>query len=177
MVLLISVGGGFEFYDLFLTAYIAPGLVSSGLFTATSTSLLDPTGVGFFVFASFAGMFIGAMGFGFIADRHGRRSIFVVSLVAYSIATAIMAFQRTLWGVLAWRFLASVGVGVEQVTIDTFLPEFVPPTARGRAFALNQFIQFSFVPVVALLGWLLVPLSPLGAQVAWAKFIAHAIRG
>src|SRR5689334_7598746 len=69
MVLLISLGGGFEFYDLFLTAYIAPGLVASGLFTSTSSTLLDPTGVGFFVFATFAGMFLGAMGFGFIADR------------------------------------------------------------------------------------------------------------
>jgi len=162
MVLLISLGGGFEFYDIFLTAYIAPGLVASGLFTSASSALLDTNGVGFFVFATFAGMFLGAIGFGSIADRLGRRSIFVVSLVAYSVATAIMAFQHTAIGIDVWRFIASIGVGVEQVTIDTFLPEFVPPTARGRAFALNQFIQFLFVPVVALLGWLLVPQHPLG---------------
>jgi putative MFS transporter len=163
-VFLISLGGGFEFYDLFLTAYIAPGLVSSGLFTSVSSTLLDTSGVGFFVFATFAGMFIGAMGFGSIADRLGRRSIFVVSLVAYSLATAIMAFQHTALGIDTWRFIASIGVGVEQVTIDTFLPELVPPTSRGRAFAFNQFIQFSFVPVVALLGWLLVPRAPLGLE-------------
>lgn len=162
MVWLISFGGGFEFYDIFLTAYIAPGLVAGGLFTSTSSALLDIRGVGFFVFATFSGMFIGAMGFGSIADRLGRRSIFVVSLVAYSLATAMMAFQHTALGVDIWRFLASIGVGVEQVTIDTFLPEFVPPTARGRAFALNQLIQFLFVPLVALLGWLLVPLHPWG---------------
>jgi MFS transporter, putative metabolite:H+ symporter len=164
MVFLISLGGGFEFYDLFLTAYIAPGLVSSGLFTSTSKSLLDTMGVGFFVFATFAGMFVGAMGFGFIADRMGRRPIFVVSLVAYSVATAIMALQHKAAGVALWRFIASIGVGVEQVTIDTFLPEFVPPTSRGRAFAFNEFIQFSFVPVVALLGWLLVPRHPFGFE-------------
>src|ERR1700689_5006607 len=120
MVLLVSLGGAFEFYDLFLSAYIAPGLVASGLFTATSASMLATNGVGFFVFSTFAGMFAGSMGFGFIADRLGRRSIFVVSLMWYSVATAVMAFQNTAQGVDLWRFIASVGVGLEMVTIDTF---------------------------------------------------------
>ena len=53
-------------------------------------------------------------------------------------------------------------MGLEQVTIDTLLPELVPADSRGRAFAFNQFIEFSVVPVVALLGWLLVPLHPFG---------------
>jgi putative MFS transporter len=61
-----------------------------------------------------------------------------------------------------WRFVASIGVGLEQVTIDTYLPEFIAPERRGRAFALGQVIQFSAVPLVALLGWLLVPKHPLG---------------
>jgi MFS transporter, putative metabolite:H+ symporter len=162
MVLLVSLGGAFEFYDLFLSAYIAPGLVASGLFTTTSASMFATNGVGFFVFSTFAGMFAGSMGFGFIADRLGRRSIFVVSLMWYSIATAVMAFQNTAQGVDLWRFIASVGVGLEMVTIDTFLPEFVPPTGRGRAFAVNQLVEFGVVPVVALLGWLLVPRHPWG---------------
>ena len=53
-------------------------------------------------------------------------------------------------------------MGLEQVTIDTLLPELVPPPRRGRVFAFNQGIEFAVVPVVALLGWLLVPLHPLG---------------
>jgi putative MFS transporter len=175
MVLLVSLGGAFEFYDLFLTAYIAPGLVAGGLFTSTSASLISTNGVGFFVFSTFAGMFAGSMGFGFVADRLGRRSIFIVSLLWYSIATAMMAFQSTAQGVDTWRFIASIGVGLEMVTIDTFLPEFVPPTGRGRAFALNQVVEFSVVPVVALLGWLLVPLKPWGFDGwRWVTLIGSA---
>jgi MFS transporter, putative metabolite:H+ symporter len=161
-VALISLGGVFELYDLFMTAYIAPGLVKSGMFVAKPASFFAPDGIGFFVFCTFAGMFVGTLGFGFVADRVGRRAIFTSSLVWYSIASTIMAFQHTAEGVDLWRFIASVGIGLEQVTIDTFIPEMVPPQGRGRAFAFYQFIAFLIVPVVAFLGWLLVPLSPLG---------------
>ena len=162
LVLLISLGGGFEFYDMFLSAYIAPGLVASGLFASSTAWLFGINGVGFFIFCTFAGMFVGCMGFGSIADRLGRRAIFISALLWYSIGTAIMSFQTTAAGVDIWRFIASIGVGLEQVTIDTFLPELMPPRLRGKAFAFNQTIQFSFVPVAALLGWLLVPRHPFG---------------
>ena len=76
-----------------------------------------------------------------------------------------MAFQTSAEGVDLWRFIASIGIGLEQVTIDTFIPELVPPQGRGRAFAFNQFIAFLIVPVVAFLGWLLVPLSPSASTV------------
>jgi len=162
LVLLISLGGAFEFYDIFLSTYTAPGLVASGMFANSTAGLFGINGVGFFIFSTFAGMFVGCMGFGSIADRFGRRAIFVSALLWYSVSTALMAFQNTAAGVDAWRFIASIGVGLEQVTIDTFLPELVPPQARGKAFAFGQFVQFSAVPVVALLGWLLVPRHLLG---------------
>jgi len=56
LVLLISLGGAFEFYDLFMTSYIAPGLTASHLFTATAAGFFDSNGIGFFVFCTFAGM-------------------------------------------------------------------------------------------------------------------------
>jgi putative MFS transporter len=64
--------------------------------------------------------------------------------------------------VCLWRFIAAIGIGLEQITIDTFLPELVPPAGRGKAFAYYQFVEFLVVPVVALLGWLLVPKTPFG---------------
>ncbi len=162
LVLLISLGGAFEFYDLFMTAYIAPGLIAAHLFSANAAGFFSPNGVGFFVFCTFAGMWAGSVGFGFIADRLGRRAIFTFSLLWYCAATLVMAFQTSAPSIDLWRFIAAIGVGLEQVTIDTLLPELVPAEARGRAFAFNQFIEFSVVPVVALLGWLLVPLHPFG---------------
>ncbi len=164
LVVLISLGGAFEFYDLFMTAYLAPGLVANGLFTAHPAMFFAAQGIGFFVFCTFAGMWLGSVGFGFVADRMGRRSIFAVSLAWYSLATAVMAFQHSAVGIDLWRFIAAIGVGLEQVTIDTLLPELVPPPKRGRAFAINQGIEFAAVPLVALLGWLLVPLHPYGLE-------------
>jgi putative MFS transporter len=175
MVALVSVGGAFEFYDIFLSTYIAPGLVAAGIFANSTAGLFGINGVGFFIFSTFAGMFAGCMAFGSIADRLGRRSIFVSSLVWYSASTAIMALQNTAAGVDFWRFIASIGVGLEQVTIDTFLPEIVPPAGRGKAFAFGQFIQFSAVPLVALLGWLLVPRAPMGiAGWRWVTWVGSA---
>jgi putative MFS transporter len=162
LVFLISLGGAFEFYDLFLTAYVTPGLVGEGLFTARSASFFAVNGIGFFVFCTFAGMWLGTLGFGFVADRLGRRTIFTLSLLWYSLATAVMAFQHSAATIDLWRFIAAIGVGLEQITIDTLLPELVPPSRRGQVFALNQATEFAIVPVVALLGWLLVPLAPFG---------------
>lgn len=172
LVLLISLGGACELYDIFLTAYVSPGLVASGLFSNSTIGLFGINGVGFFVFSNFAGMLLGCMCFGYVADRFGRRTIFITSLLWYSVATAIMAVQNTAAGVDTWRLIAGIGIGLEQVTIDTLLPEFVPPKSRGRAFAFYQFVEFCIVPVVALLGWLLVPRTFFGlAGWRWVTLI------
>ena len=145
-VILLSLGGFFEFYDLFFTGYIAPGLVRSGILTATTPGLFGTTGIAGFVAAMFSGLFLGTFLFSFLADRFGRRAIFTWSLLWYTVATVVMAFQNDVFGLNLWRFLAGIGVGVELVTIDTFLSELVPKHLRGRAFAYNQTIQFCAVP-------------------------------
>src|SRR5258708_22661784 len=67
LVLLLSLGGCFEFYDLFFTAYIGPGLVRSGLFSSTSARFFGFTGLARFVSATFAGLVLGTLIFGFTA--------------------------------------------------------------------------------------------------------------
>jgi putative MFS transporter len=162
LVLLLSLGGCFEFYDLFLTAYIGPGLVRSGLFSGASVSFFGFSGLASFVAATFVGLLIGTLIFGFAADQFGRRLIFTSSLLWYAIATAVMAFQNTAMGVVLWRMIAGIGIGVELVTIDAYIVELIPKNLRGRAFAVNEVIQFSAVPIVALVAWRLVPLRPWG---------------
>nr|AYC79398.1 MFS transporter [uncultured bacterium] len=161
-VFLLSLGGFFEYYDLFFTGYIAPGLVRSHILSATTRGLFGTTGIASFAASLFFGLFIGTAVFSFVADRLGRRTIFTFSLLWYTAATVVMAFQTDVFGLNLWRFIAGIGVGVELVTIDSYLSELVPRELRGRAFAFNSTVQFTAVPVVALLAWLLVPISPLG---------------
>jgi putative MFS transporter len=155
-VVLISLGGFFEFYDIFFAGYIAPGLLRS--------HMLGPNGIAAFIAAMFSGLFIGTALFGFVADRFGRRAIFTYSLLWYTAASVVMAFQHDAFGLNLWRFISGIGVGVELVTIDTYLSELVPKDWRGRAFAVNQTLQFASVPVIALLAWLLVPRDPFGLE-------------
>ncbi|MGC2331331.1 MAG: MFS transporter [Candidatus Acidiferrales bacterium] len=170
LVLLLSLGGCFEFYDLFLMTYIGPGLIRSGFFSATSVSFFGLTGLASFVSATFAGLFIGTLAFGFAADKFGRRTIFTYSLLWYTVGSIVMAFQVSTSGILVWRVMTGIGIGVELVTIDTYIAELMPKEVRGRAFAVNQVVQFTAIPVVALISWLLVPRSPFGID-GWRSVV------
>ncbi|SDG38836.1 MFS transporter [Paraburkholderia phenazinium] len=162
LVVLLSLGFFFELYDLLYTGYVAPGLVKSGLLTATTHGLFGTTGVASFIAALFSGLFIGTIACGFLADRFGRRAVFTYSLLWYTAANVVMAFQETATGLNFWRFLAGVGIGVELVTIGTYISELVPKQIRGRAFACEQAVGFTAVPVVAFLSYLLVPRTLFG---------------
>ena len=95
LVILLSLGGCFEIYDLFFTGYIAPGLTRSGLLTTTTQAFFGFSGIGAFVAATFAGLFVGTFFLGFLADRFGRRAIFTYALLGYTAASVVMAFQTT----------------------------------------------------------------------------------
>ena len=162
LVVLLSLGGCFEFYDLFMTAYVSPGLTASGVFHGPDKGLFGLTDQATFAAATFAGLFVGTIIFSQLADRFGRRAIFTGSLLWYSAATVVMALQSTAADICLWRFISGIGIGVELVTIDTYITEFVARQVRGRALAINQAIQFLAVPLVAFVCWWLVPLAPLG---------------
>jgi MFS transporter, putative metabolite:H+ symporter len=168
MVILISLGGVFEFYDLFFTGYVAPGMVEAGLFKPESLGIfgalqaLAVAGFGTFVFATFAGLWVGTLVFGSVADKFGRRFIFTWSLIWYMTCSAIMAFQTSGAALDIWRFISGIGIGIELVTIDTYISELIPSRERGRAYAVNQFITFSVVPVIAFLAFILKGTQPLG---------------
>src|SRR5258708_26473819 len=164
LVILLSLGGWFEVYALFFTGYIAPGLNRSGLLTTTTQAFFGFSGIGAFVAATFAGLFVGTFFLGFLADRFGRRSIFTFALLGYTAASVIMACQTGSGGVLLWRFIAGIGIGVEVITIDAYITELVPSWMRGRAFAVNQAVMFIAVPIVAVLAWWVVTLSPYGVD-------------
>ena len=112
----------------------------------------------------FAGLFIGTILCGFLADLYGRRAIFTWSLLWYSAANIMVALQSDAFGLNAWRFVSGVGLGLEMVTIGAYVSELAPKRLRGRAFAVNQAIGFTCVPIISALAYMLVPAAPLGIE-------------
>jgi MFS transporter, putative metabolite:H+ symporter len=176
LVMLLSLGLFFELYDLMFSGYIAPGLVRSGILTATTHGLFGTSGIASFIAALFAGLFVGTAACGFLADRFGRRAMFTYSLLWYTAANVIMAFQDTAFGLNLWRFIAGVGLGLEIVTIGTYISELVPKHIRGRASACSQAVGFTAVPIVAFLSYLLVPKTPFGID-GWRWVVMAGVVG
>src|SRR5882757_8742180 len=162
LVALLSLGGCFEIYNLALTATLSPGLIRSGIFHEDSRGLFGLTDQASFAAATFAGLFVGSAVLGAFADKFGRRTVFTVSMLWYSVTSLGMAFQHSAVGIDVWRFFTGIGLGLELVTIDTYIAELVPASVRGRAFAINQCIQLIAIPVATFLSWLLLPRDLLG---------------
>lgn len=161
-ITLLALGGFFELYDLFQTGYISSGLIAENIFHIGSEGVFGISDQAAFASATFLGLFIGASLLAPYADRFGRRMTFMFALAWYGAFSLLMAFQNQAEWIIFCRFLVGVGLGIELVTIDTYLTEWVPTHLRSKAFAFAFFIQFLSVPTVALMSWWLVPQTIFG---------------
>ena len=79
-----------------------------------------------------AGACIGALFFGQLTDRLGRKKLFLITLAVYTIATVATAFSMTIWWYFAARFLTGAGIGGEYAAINSAIDELIPKKYRGR---------------------------------------------
>jgi putative MFS transporter len=133
-------------------------------------------GAAFFIAAQFAGLFFGTALFGRIADQFGRRKTFGAALIFYGVSSLALALQDTAAGLHFWRFVTGIGLGVQLVTISTYISELAPSHMRGRAAALSLSIQTLAAPCVALVSWQIVPHAPLGVE-GWRWVIGAGVLG
>lgn len=84
------------------------------------------------------GEVIGALVFGRITDRLGRRRLFMWTLGLYLVSSAVAGLSPTLWFLLLFRFLAGCGIGGEYSAINSAIDELIPSRFRGRVdIAIN----------------------------------------
>ena len=81
--------------------------------------------------AYLAGAVLGALFFGWLTDRLGRKKLFFITLTVYLSATAATAFSWNLWSFLLFRFITGAGIGGEYAAINSTIQELVPARVRG----------------------------------------------
>lgn len=82
------------------------------------------------------GMLAGALIFGPLADRLGRRRLFLITLAIYGIATVLAGFSWDFTSLAVFRFITGIGIGGEYGAINSAIEEFIPPGYRGRVDGL-----------------------------------------
>ncbi|MER7690934.1 MFS transporter [Streptomyces sp. NPDC097610] len=94
--------------------------VSSGQVTGTAAALYV------------AGACIGALFWGRLTDRHGRKKLFMITLAVYLTATALTSISFAPWWFFVFRFLTGFGIGGEYAAINSAIDELIPAHYRGR---------------------------------------------
>jgi len=89
--------------------------------------------------AALAGSLCGSLVLGRLADRIGRRAIFQYAILWYAVFTAVTALAWGPWSVMAFRFLAGLGLGGLLVVDPSMLAEYLPPQRRGRLLVFLDF--------------------------------------
>ncbi|QIP88152.1 MFS transporter [Streptomyces sp. Tu 2975] len=79
-----------------------------------------------------AGACSGALFFGWLTDRYGRKKLFLVTLAVYLAATALTAVSFSVWWFFLFRFLTGFGIGGEYAAINSAIDELIPSKYRGR---------------------------------------------
>jgi len=126
----------------------------AGALKASPVLQFSNADVGFAAAAYLAGAVSGALFFGWLTDRLGRKKLFFITLVVYLAATAATAFSWNLWSFVLFRFLTGAGIGGEYAAINSTIQELIPARVRGWT---DLVINGSF--------WLGAALGALGAIV------------
>jgi len=114
-----------------------------------------------------SGILLGALAGGRLADRFGRRRLFVITLLWYAGFTVATGLAPGLALVYVFRFLAALGVGAEYAIVNAAIAEFVPARIRGQVNALVMNFWPAGAILAALLAYLILDTLALGSASSW----------
>lgn len=113
-----------------------------------------------------AGACLGALFFGWLTDRLGRKKLFLVTLAVYLAATAATALSFSMWWFVLFRFLTGFGIGGEYAAINSAIDELIPRKYRGRVDVVINGTYWLGAMAGALLS--IVALTPRCFRRMWA---------
>lgn len=153
LLLVTGLGWLFDSMDTGLIAFILPVLAKEWGLAPGQMGLIGSIGL--------IGMALGAVVSGTIADRIGRKKVFTITVLLYSIASAFCALSWNYQSLLVFRFLVGFGLGGELPVAATLVSEYAPSRVRGRFIVLLESfwglgwiaaacIAYFFIPVY---GW------------------------
>src|SRR3954447_7667423 len=104
----------------------------SPVLTDPETLGLSTAQVGFLGSMYLIGEVVGALFFGRLTDKLGRKKLFIITLAIYLIGSGLGGFAWSYWFLLICRFIAGTGIGGEYTAINSAIDELIPSHYRGR---------------------------------------------
>ena len=129
---LVAAGYFCDVIDYTILGALIPDMVNSKFMSQQQGGLIGT--------ATLLGLFIGALGQGEFTDRFGRKAVYQFNLLLFGLATLAGAWSPSYEWLVAFRFLAGLGLGAEQPLCFSYTAEYAPKRNRGRIIALMQFI-------------------------------------
>ncbi|MBN9900944.1 MFS transporter [Bacillus thuringiensis] len=103
------------------------------------------------------GMAVGALIFGILSDKIGRKSVFIITLLLFSIGSGLTALTTTLAMFLVLRFLIGMGLGGELPVASTLVSESVEAHERGKIVVLLESFWAGGWLIAALISYFVIP--------------------
>lgn len=141
------------------------GLISFVLPILAKEWGLAPEQMGWIGSVGFIGMALGAVISGTIADRIGRKLVFSLTVILYSLATGACALSWNYESLMIFRFLVGFGLGGELPVAATLMTEYAPTRLRGRFIVLLESFWGLGWLAAACIAYLLIP--QYGWQIAF----------